>query len=247
MKRTIKVFKGNEYIGEEVEIPEEISVTIYINGKNLVTIASSNDHLEELVLGFLFTESVINRKEDIKTIEKDASNNFYVRTQNKVSLEYARTRILTSGCSGGEILSAELKGIHPLNSDKSFSSREIIDFVEESIRLSGKEKIGVHHASALLPDGSIIVFSDIGRHNALDKLAGYILLKNFSPPRMVFATGRLSSEMVVKSLRMGANLAISLSTPTTAAINLANNYNLIIIGYARKNSFKVYTHPERIR
>lgn len=247
MKRVVKVFKENIYKDDEVEIPEEISVTIYINSKILATLASSNDHLEELVVGFLFTESIIDKKDDIKTIERDASNNFYIRTKNEISLEFARTRILTSGCAGGEILIAELRGIDPLSSDQCFSSKEIIDFIEESFRLSSKERVGVHYASALLSDGSVIAFSDIGRHNALDKLAGYILLEDMSLPRMVFATGRLSSEMVVKSLRMGANVVISLSTPTTAALTLADRYNLIIVGYARKNSFKIYTNYERVK
>lgn len=246
MKRKVRAFKEGSFFYEEAEVPEETSLTIYLNSKKLATIASSPHDLKELVVGFLFTEGIIDSYDDITDIEADSSQNFFVTTRNEVSIELARTRILTSGCAGADIISSDLKKLKPISNLFKHSYSDIASFVEKSLALFADGRRGIHRASALLEDGQIIVTEDIGRHNAVDKLAGKILLNRVSNPKYLFATGRLSSEMVIKAVRMGAKVAVSLSSPTSTSITLAENYNLVLIGYARKGSFKIYTFFEKI-
>jgi FdhD protein len=246
VKRKIKAFKSGNIFEEEIDLPEETAFSIYVNGSKLAVIACSNSNLNELGIGFLFNEGIINSLDDLSSFELDASHNFYAKIKGSFSEDFARARILTSGCAGGDISLASLKNVEAITGYERFKTEEIIDFINRSLASFEKEKRGIHHASAIFASGKIHSFSDLGRHNALDKLAGFMLLNKISPPTMVLATGRLSSEMVIKLLRMKTQIGISLSSPTTAAVTLAEKYRLTLIGYARKSSFKIYTHSGRL-
>ena len=106
---------------------------------------------------------------------------------------------------------------------------------------------GVH--TSVLSDGVKVIASaeDIGRHNTLDKIAGLCLLHDFRPAhRFLMTTGRISSEMIQKSARIGATLVISRTSPTSMSILLAEQMGITLVGYARGGQFNVYSHPERI-
>lgn len=243
MKKKIKKFEESFFEEIEVEVPEEVGVNIYVNSRHLATISASPDFLDDLVIGFLFTEAIIDSLSDIEKISFDGSYNFSVELKGEFSYELARTRIVTAGCAGGQVGVVNLKKLKPVQDNcKNLLPEEILSFTKETIkRISeGGKKRGVHHASALTSDGLIYVKSDVGRHNALDKVAG-ILLKEGKKAFAVFATGRLSSEMVVKAIRLGACYVVSLSSPTSSAITLAEKYNIVLIGYARGNSFEIYS------
>jgi FdhD protein len=110
-----------------------------------------------------------------------------------------------------------------------------------------RETGGVH--TSALTDGERILLSaeDIGRHNTLDKLAGMCLMQNVWPARRILmTTGRISSEMLQKAVRLGAGILISRTSPSSLSIELAEKWGITLIGYARRNKFNLYAHPERI-
>ena len=107
---------------------------------------------------------------------------------------------------------------------------------------------GVH--TSILTDGTSIniVGEDIGRHNTLDKIAGKILLDRIDvKKKILLTTGRISSEMIQKASRIGASIVISRTSPSSLSVDAAHQLGITLIGYARRNQFRLYTHPERIR
>jgi FdhD protein len=109
-------------------------------------------------------------------------------------------------------------------------------------------EIGGTHAS-ILSDGENILCAaeDIGRHNTIDKLAGMCLIQGIDPKKYILiTTGRISSDMVQKAVRMGVPILISRTSPTSLSIDFAEYWGLTLVGYARGNRFTIYTHPERI-
>jgi FdhD protein len=110
------------------------------------------------------------------------------------------------------------------------------------------QQSGGVHTSALSDGEALIVWAeDVGRHNTLDKIAGKILLQSLTIPHpLVLTTGRISSEMLQKASRLGAPIVISRTAPTSLSIQLAEKGGITLIGYARRDRFNVYTHPQRI-
>jgi FdhD protein len=106
---------------------------------------------------------------------------------------------------------------------------------------------GVHTSAVSDGEQIILTADDIGRHNTLDKLAGRLLLDGIQLPRkIILTTGRISSEMLQKANRMGAAVLISRTSPSSLSIELAQRFGVTLIGYARRNRFNIYSHPERI-
>ena len=111
------------------------------------------------------------------------------------------------------------------------------------------EITGGSHAAALFDDqyNILVLKEDIGRHNTLDKIAGIALMENKSlEDRIILTTGRISSDMMQKSLRLGASVIISRTSPSSMSVELAEKQGITLIGYAKRHRFNVYTHPERI-
>ncbi|MGB9640248.1 MAG: formate dehydrogenase accessory sulfurtransferase FdhD, partial [Anaerolineales bacterium] len=155
----------------------------------------------------------------------------------------------TSGCSGGFTAEGSRKPNHKFPVTVTLTYKEIFALVHqlfEHQRLY-QESGGIHISA--LSDGKVLLFSaeDIGRHNTLDKLAGMKLLQQITTPTKILITsGRVTSEMMQKALRLQAEIVITRTSPSALSMEMALENGITLIGYAKRTQFNIYTHPERI-
>ncbi len=221
---------------------KEHSLALIVNGELWMTFICSPIQLKEQAVGFLFNEGIISGLEDIDSIQlaEDLSR---IDIQLKKSVEKPDSFHRTS------------TGIQPVQTELNEAMAEPVSFQMQDLtklyyEFTQKQELhdlaGGFHSAGLSDGVSFpIIIEDLGRHNCVDKLAGALLLGtyDFSPSIMVIS-GRISSEMVMKSLAMGIRLIISRSTSTTTAIELAEKHGICLIGYMRANQYEVYSHPE---
>lgn len=234
----------------EAETIVETPVSLTVNGENWLTFMCTPILLEELAIGFLFNEGIISNNEEVADVRVcEHGDNIDVWLSHAVEKPTKWRR--TSGCSGGvtgvDLLS---EGLPVMESQGAILAplqiNALIVRLFESQELY-KETGGVH--TSALSDGENIIFiaEDIGRHNTLDKIAGrHLRLQPILPHKVLITTGRISSEMLQKASRLGAEVLISRTSPSSLSIQMAERMGITLIGYARRNRFNVYAHPERI-
>lgn len=238
----------------ERQVIGEISLKIYINSIKYASLLCLNQMTEELALGFLFSEGVIDSREDIASIVYD-ERLFTVMINLAAGRSVEKCESLRSVTSGGGKCFTYIK---PLQHDQfqpapAGEKHALKNVLSAMARFEQQSEIfktvgGVH--SALFQHEEISVFNeDIGRHNCFDKIAG-VLLKNNKMSLMnqgiMFVSGRVSSEIITKVIRMGVGLLVSRSTPTSAAVRLAREYNVTLLGYVRNNAGYVYSGENRL-
>jgi FdhD protein len=232
----------------------EISLKIYINSTEYASLLCLNQLTEELALGFLYSEGVIDRIEEVASITYN-ERLFAVMIQLAAGRSVERCeslRSVTSGC--GKCFTY----INPLKDDKflpvasqgRFDLRAILRSMKEFERRSAifREIGGVH--SALFQHDLFSVFNeDIGRHNCFDKITGVLLRSDqmkLVENGILFVSGRVSSEIITKVIRLGVPVLVSRTTPTAAAVTLAEKYNVTLLGYVRSDAGYVYAGEERL-
>jgi FdhD protein len=239
---------------QEKDVIGEISLKIYINGTEYASLLCLNQLTEELALGFLYSEGVIDAIGDVAAISYN--ERLFAVMINLVpgkSIEKCESlRSVTSGCGKCFTYINPLKHekFLPVENQDRFSLRDILDAMTDFERQSEIYKTvgGVH--SVLFRREAFSVFNeDIGRHNCFDKIAG-VLLRNDKMDLvghgMLFVSGRVSSEIITKVIRLGVPILVSRSTPTAAAVHLAREYNVTLLGYVRNRSGFVYAGEERL-
>jgi FdhD protein len=232
----------------------EISLKVMVNGAELVSVLCLNQYQEELALGFLYNEGVINSYADIENVSfNDKMLAVIINLKEGVIIDRQESlRSLTTGCGKCYTYINPLKKSQykTVENDASYSMNAILnlmnDFVTRShiyIDIGGVHSVLLHTA-----DYEILV-EDIGRHNCFDKIAGLMLKENkldLFGQAIVFVSGRISSEIMTKIIRMGVPVLVSKSTPTTSAVKLAQQHNVTLLGYVRKNGGFIYSCPERL-
>lgn len=241
-------YAAGSWQGSEFLLPQEHSLSICVNGAQLVTILCSPSNLHELVVGYLYNEGIIHLAEDIAHLELIEQDTVADVRLWRADFELPQKRILTSGFGGGVSFSDSVNGLHvgsgrPIYPEEIFlSMRGMLD-TAQFYHSSG----GVH-CSALCENGSVLVAcEDIGRHNTFDKLCGICLSKGIDMRgKILTITGRISSEMLRKAAKMQIPIVASLTSPTDRAVSLARDVNITLTGYVRGDSFNLYTGFDRI-
>lgn len=227
----------------------ETSVALTINGEQWLSLLCTPIDLEVLAIGFLYNEGIITELSEVESVRVcPQGDNVDVWLAHAVEKPLNWTR--TSGCSGG-ITGVVAQNDSPqiLSNGGVLTAAQINHMLAEFYQVQALyQKTGGVHTSAV-SDGRqiVIVAEDIGRHNTLDKLAGRCLLEQLSPSRRILlTTGRISSEMLQKAARLKAPIVISRTSPSSRSVDMAESLGITLIGYARRDHFTIYTHPERI-
>ncbi len=230
------------------EVIEEALVTIYVNGEELATIMSTPKQQDLLALGFLVNEGFITGLDGVDHLRITRSG-CCVDVWLKHAITIPDRVIITSGCGGGVTFDDPSVDIEPLKDDLFIRPEALTELLPQ-LHVPGSlhaRSRGVHTAG--LTDGKrmLVVTEDVGRHNTIDKLRGACLLEGIETRRRILlATGRVSSEMLRKGALMGCPIIASRNSPTSMSVDMAQAWNITLIGYVHRDSMRVYTHPERL-
>ncbi len=234
-------------------VAREFPLTIVLNNQELVTLLCSPADLKYLAVGFLFSEGLLNSKDEIKKVLVDERRGI-VRVETEESVELARDvlfrRLITSGCGrGASFYSAADASGQKIESQVEMSAHDVFTLVGDFQHRSHIYRTtGGVHSAALCDTKSILVFSeDIGRHNAIDKIFGECILKDIpTDERVVITSGRISSEILLKVAKRGIPIVISKSAPTDLGVRLANDSGITLVGFVRGKRMNIYTNSWRI-
>jgi len=235
---------------------KEQPVTLYLNGREIVTLLCAGHYLDELATGFFYSEGFLEKASDLESLEVNEGEgkvNVRIHADESLTERLWQKRTVTSGCGKGSLFYYSMDALlsKPIAGDKiRVSPSGILDRVEDLNRLSDtyRRTHGVHNSA--VADGSrILLFrDDIGRHNAVDMIVGHFFLKGFSlEDKLLITTGRLTSEILIKAAKVRIPILVSRNTATSLAVELARSLNITLIGYARGGRFTVYSGDERIR
>lgn len=250
----IQVFESGKLEEKDQAVVIEAKVALSINGGKVVSFMCLPERLKELAAGFLFAEGFIQDGSDISdiTVDTDAGTIDVTADIAEGSLErFSKGRTLLSGCGGG----VSAADIERPSDCKRIDTAMRIDAESLGGLVSAFQKhsslytlAGGVHTASIAADGKLeISDDDIGRHNAVDKVIGRALLTGYDcSDKVLIVTGRVSSEIAIKTIVRKIPVLVSLSSPTSLALRLAEEYFLTVIGRARARRFKIYTHPERI-
>jgi len=232
----------------------EISLKIYINGEEYASLLCLNQLTEELALGFLYSEGVIETFEDVSSVTYN-ERLFAVMIElvpGKSVDKCESLRSVTSGCGKCFTYINPLKHdkFIPVSSSAGFSLHDIMQSMKTfSQRSEIYNAIGGIHSVLFQHEDFSVFNEDIGRHNCFDKIAGVLLKKNkmnLVGNGILFVSGRVSSEIITKVIRLGVPILVSRSTPTAAAVNLAREYQVTLLGYVLNDKGYVYSGEGRL-
>ena len=228
--------------GENIKLPvvKEIPLTIYLNKQEIVTAMTLGDMPDLLAVGYLLNQNMLKKDDVISEIDYDEDLQVViVRTERKTNYEKKmEKKIRTSGCAVGTVYGDIMEDFSSVNLDKKTKIKTSWIYTiskKVNTRPSLYLKAGALHGCVLCKNDSPLVYvEDVGRHNAVDKIAGWMFLnKEDANDKIFYTTGRLTSEMVIKTVQMGIPILISRSGFTESGVKLAREAGLTLIGRAK--------------
>lgn len=249
-KYSILRIKGEEILKEEDIVILEYPFTIFLNDEEVITLLCSPSSLENLAIGFLYSEGFIGSLSDIKDMRIDGDKGIayvYLNDVSKFSEKFRNKRTITSGCGKGTVFYNVLDSFKSKKIEKQLPIQ--IDHIKELVReFNRKSELfvntgGVHSCALCSIDGIIIFEEDIGRHNALDKVFGKALIDDIdTTDKIVLTSGRISSEILIKVAKREIPVIVSRSAPTSLSVEMANKLNITLIGFARGQKMNIYSN-----
>ena len=253
-EQKILVYNDNGFSEASVSVVQEVSLRIFFNGSEVVTIACSGNYLKELAVGFLRSEGFIRSVSDIKKIEmSDDERLIHILSKDDMipsqKPSHAPDTIESSGAKGWRDKNSVQYRENLLMRKISISVKSVFGLMERFVGMSGLHQVsgGTHSAALAQGDRILVVREDIGRHNTIDMLGGYTLLSGIDcADKVVLRTGRVSAEIVHKVWSLGIPVMVSLSVPTSMAVRLCSEAGMTLIGSVRGGKMNVYCHEWRI-
>ena len=255
---SVKVVRVDFREGQKSEVLDEVAVevpvNIFVSGDHFVTLLALPDFMGELGLGHLLSEGVIKSASDVLDVRVEDNNVYLSIKEGVVRVKVSRVlRLITTACGSS---SDYLKLLDSLDKPLVVSDAEVLaDYIFRIRSLLVENTVifkrtgGTHGAGIFTLNGDLVAcVEDVGRHNAVDKVIGICALKEVDFSRTVlFSTGRMSAEMVLKAARVGIPIVASLSAPLNSGIIFSERSGVTLVCFVRGRRFNVYTHNHRVK
>lgn len=254
---TREVLVVNEFGDTDtVSVPAERALTVYVDKRELVTLMTLGAQPELLVLGFLRNQRLVASVAEVDSITVDWEvGAAAVKTRQGISDIETRTakRVVTTGCGQGSVFGDLMAEVESITLPAATLSQTDLYGIVNAIRLQETtyKSSGSVHGCALFHGADMLVFvEDVGRHNAIDTIAGWMWMnpeeKMSGADKVFYTTGRLTSEMVIKSAQMGVPIVVSRSGITQMGLEVAQRLGLCTIGRATNKRFLCYSGASRL-
>lgn len=248
----VRVEKDRAWETED-PVVREAPLTIYLNGREFVTLLCTPELMDMLAIGFLRSEGLIRDFSDVTSLRVDGEQGFvFVETQSGgLAEELYGKRTITTGCGKGTVFFSVLDALksEPVSADLTVTVAQIHRLMralqEQAVlfQLTG----GIHSAALCSAEGISYFCEDIGRHNAVDKILGLCLRDGATINEKILVTsGRISSEILVKAAKLGLPVLVSRAAPTTLSVDLAERLGITLVGFVRGQRLNIYSHAERV-
>ncbi len=252
--RLTQAVEGVDHTGAAIEIrvPVERALTLYLNAQEIVTMMTINDYPEYLALGYLLNQNMLKPDDLVTDVEYDDDLQVVVvRTERGTNFEQKlKKKTLTSGCAQGTAFGDLMEAIEYVELPPAELRTSWLYEMTHRINTTPSLYLtaGAIHGCVLCEKGEPVCYmEDVGRHNAVDKIAGWMYREKIDPANKIFyTTGRLTSEMVIKTVRMGIPILVSRSGFTAWGVELARQVGLTLVGRAKGKRFVALAGQERI-
>ncbi len=252
--RLTRAVRGVDHLGQpqEIRVVEERPLTIFLNGQEIVTAMTIGDYPEYLALGFLRNQGMLQDGEVVHRVDYDEElETVVVRTDGKTNYEEKlQKKTRTSGCAVGTVFGDMMEGLDKVSlPDEPVKTSWLYDLAHQINTLPSLYlQAGAIHGSVLCQENRPLVYmEDVGRHNAVDKIAGWMLSEQATAgDKILYTTGRLTSEMVIKTALMGIPVLASRSGFTAWGVEIARQVGLTLIGRMRGKRFICLNGAERL-